>query len=133
MWQRVVHRPLILRLEGGLRMKCYPHSHAAALVLYCRLPEWEHMCFVCDFIRPGDTFVDVGANVGTYSLLAAAIPDVRIVAFEPSTLASRRLQENVDLNGLRARVEVLARRSRGKVGASPDVDGPGCDQPRSDA
>jgi FkbM family methyltransferase len=103
-WQRVVRRPLNIRVAGGLRMRCYPHSHAAALVWYCGLPEWEHMRFVQDFLRPGDCFVDVGANVGTYSLLAAAVAGVEIVAFEPSSEAFQRLDENIAINGLESRV-----------------------------
>ncbi len=114
-WQRVVRRPLKIRLAGGLSMRCYPHSHAAALVWYCGLPEWEHMRFVQDFLRPGDCFVDVGANVGTYSLLAAAVADVGIVAFEPSSLAFQRLHENIALNGLESRISTR----REAVGAVP--------------
>lgn len=104
LWQRVVRQPRCLTLPRDLRMKCYPHSAPAALVLYCGLPEWEHMHFVLDYLRPGDTFIDVGANVGTYSLLAASTRDVDVFAFEPSTIAFRRLQENVVLNGLEHRV-----------------------------
>ena len=114
-WQRVVRRPLTIRLAGGLSMRCYPHSHAAALVWYCGLPEWEHMRFVQDFLRPGDCFVDVGANVGTYSLLAAAVADVQIVAFEPSSVAFQRLRENVAINGLEGRISTR----REAVGAAP--------------
>jgi FkbM family methyltransferase len=73
------------------------------------------MSFLLDFLRGGDCFVDVGANVGTYSLLAAATPEVRIVAFEPSSIAFRRLQENVALNKCSPWVEV----HREAVGASP--------------
>ena len=62
------------------------------------------MSFVRDFLRPGDSFVDVGANVGSYSLLAAGTTDVTILAFEPSSLAYGRLLENVELNGLESRL-----------------------------
>jgi len=65
------------------------------------------MNFVRDFLRPGDLFVDVGANVGTYSLLAAATPDLQVIAIEPSTIAYRRLVENIDINALGGRVSVL--------------------------
>ena len=87
-------------------MRCYPDSHAAALVWYCGMPEWEHMRFTIDFLRPGDWFVDVGANVGSYSMLAAGVPDVHVVAFEPSTQACGRLRENVEMNRLGSRVDV---------------------------
>ncbi|WP_434744390.1 FkbM family methyltransferase [Streptomyces sp. A-14] len=52
-------------------------------------------------LRPGDTFVDVGANVGYYSLLAARLvgADGRVVAIEASPVFHHRLLRNITLNG----------------------------------
>ncbi|MCK9903125.1 FkbM family methyltransferase [Frankia sp. Cpl3] len=99
-WQRTARRPLTISLRGDIRLRCYPHRTSASAVLYCRLPEWHEMRFLLDHLHPGDTFVDVGANVGVYTLLAASIPGVRCIAFEPSTETWTRLVENVELNGL---------------------------------
>jgi len=50
-------------------------------------------------LRPGDTVVDIGANVGLFSLWAA--PQVaRIVAVEPTSVADG-LEDSIRLNGLR--------------------------------
>ncbi|MBC8241545.1 MAG: FkbM family methyltransferase [Alphaproteobacteria bacterium] len=47
-----------------------------------------------------DTAIDVGAHVGIYSLLAAAVkPGMAIHAFEPNPEAFARLNENIQLNG----------------------------------
>ena len=48
----------------------------------------------------GDIFVDVGANVGFYSLVAARLvgPSGRVVAFEPGSEARSRLETNLRLN-----------------------------------
>ncbi|MBT3160152.1 FkbM family methyltransferase [Streptomyces sp. CHA1] len=50
--------------------------------------EWEPnlSAFLRDRLRPGDTFIDVGAHRGAFSLLAshAVDPDGRVVAIEPS-------------------------------------------------
>jgi FkbM family methyltransferase len=61
-------------------------------------------------VRPGDVFYDVGANIGVFSLLAAhrVGPDGRIVAFEPHAATIATLLENVALNGLGGRVDVLS-------------------------
>ncbi len=114
-WERVVKRPWTISLQGDLRLRCYPHSTAATGVLYCRLPEWEDMRFVRDFLRPGDVFIDVGANVGVYSLLAAGIRGVDVWAFEPSSEAAGRLRENVELNRLSSTIRVV----QAAVGAVP--------------
>jgi FkbM family methyltransferase len=54
-------------------------------------------------LRPGDVFVDVGANVGYFTLLGAKL-GAEVVAFEPTPAVFQRLQENVALNRLSARL-----------------------------
>jgi FkbM family methyltransferase len=103
-WERVVGRPWTIHLAGGRKLRVYPHSHSATEALYFGLGEARDMRFTLDFLAPGDVFVDVGANVGVYSLLASSIPDVNIEAFEPSPEAFSRLGENVRLNRLETRV-----------------------------
>lgn len=52
-------------------------------------------------LRPGDAFWDVGANVGSYSLIASKLePSARVVAVEPGYANYAALCENVLLNGL---------------------------------
>ena len=50
----------------------------------------------------GATVVDIGANIGTFTVLAASIvgPTGRVIAFEPVSATFARLQSNVALNGL---------------------------------
>lgn len=114
LWQRSIRQPWTVQLARNIRLRCYPHSTSASAALYCRVPDWEEMRFVLDTLRPGDIFIDVGANVGTYSLLAASVPDVCVWAFEPSSLAYARAVENVALNALENRVRVV----RAAVGAT---------------
>jgi FkbM family methyltransferase len=116
-WKRVVRRPLTVRLWDGLRLRAYPDSTAASLVIYTRLPEYDDMLFVTRFLRPHDVVVDVGANIGIYSILAAATArDGTVLAFEPNPVAASRLAENAALNGLRnIRLSVAA------IGAQPGV------------
>jgi len=93
---------------GPMRMRCYPGYASASSVLYFGLPEWNEMLFVLRYLRAGDTLVDVGANVGAYTLLAAtAIPALRTIAVEPDPDARARLEENLALNP-GAQVEIVA-------------------------
>ncbi|MEE1756785.1 FkbM family methyltransferase [Streptomyces sp. SP18CS02] len=52
-------------------------------------------------LRPGDTFVDVGANIGYYSLLASRLvgDGGRVVAIEASPAFHRRVVQHARLNG----------------------------------
>ena len=51
-------------------------------------------------LEPGDTFVDVGANIGYFALLAARTvgPSGRVVAIEASPAIAERLRQNVAKN-----------------------------------
>jgi FkbM family methyltransferase len=53
-------------------------------------------------LRAGESFVDVGANIGTYSLMASRIvgPGGGVCAFEPCPQNFERLKENISLNGI---------------------------------
>jgi FkbM family methyltransferase len=53
-------------------------------------------------LRPGDVFIDVGAYVGAYSVIAAKIVGStgRVVAYEPSTRTHSYLAANLRYNNL---------------------------------
>ena len=99
------------------RMRLYPFAFIAAnrdgckLKLKPRCGEWftflENLCRA-DYLKhgiklgPGDCVVDLGANIGAFTVLAANIvgQSGRVYAYEPNPEAFIRLQENVNLNNL---------------------------------
>jgi FkbM family methyltransferase len=64
-------------------------------------PEVSHL--IKQRLRPGQTFVDVGANIGWYTLLAAQAvgPAGRVISIEASPRTFDQLKDNVDNNRLR--------------------------------
>jgi len=56
----------------------------------------------------GGVFVDVGANIGAFTVAAALVagPDGIIHSFEPATTTRQLLHETLELNGLSSRVTV---------------------------
>jgi len=62
------------------------------------------------YVRPGEVFLDIGANIGLYSLVAAhqVGPSGKVYAVEPHSVNVISLMQNIALNGLRDRVSVLA-------------------------
>ena len=93
---RLTRRPVLTDL-GHARIWVHVGSTAATKVVYGSPPDWEEMQAWRRLIRPGDLFIDVGANIGTYSLWAASV-GARVMAVEPDVLALQRLHANVQLN-----------------------------------
>lgn len=59
--------------------------------------------------EPGTTVLDIGAGIGAASLcLAARMPDCRITGLETQRDAVRLAFDNISLNSMRDRVEILA-------------------------
>lgn len=79
------------------------------------LAEFDDMAFVAHYLRADEMFADVGANIGAYSVMAAACAGARCAAFEPTPRAYRYLADNVALNRLGSQVELC----HAAVGAAP--------------
>ena len=57
---------------------------------------------ILKFAKPTDLFVDIGANIGAYSIIMAnQLRNGRVISFEPNKRAASFLQENIELNGIR--------------------------------
>jgi len=75
--------------------------------IYTGLHEFADMGYLLHVLRVGDLFVDVGANAGSYTILACAAAGARGYAFEPAPGSYNRLVDNVRLNHLERRVTCL--------------------------
>jgi FkbM family methyltransferase len=105
----------------------------------CRLPDmiqtylylfgvWEPdvSAFIAGRLKPGDTFVDVGANIGYHTLLAAHRlgREGRVVAIESSPKIYRLLQESLADNGSPGVVRTVNRAASDAVGELALYEGP---------
>jgi len=83
---------------------------------------WEpyETSLVLTLLRPGDVFIDVGANVGYFSVVAASVVGAQgaVFAFEPDPDNCRLLRANAKLNELDDRITVVE-------AALSDAAGPG--------
>lgn len=72
------------------------------------LPERGTLSFVKSHLKPGACFVDVGANVGLFTLIAGKTvgPSGRVMAIEPTPSTARALRATITVNGLSDRVTV---------------------------
>jgi FkbM family methyltransferase len=89
-------------MSGGYVMNIRPRSDPWERDLYWRRSyEPATLALIDEFLRPGDHFIDVGANIGLMSLHAARAvgPSGTVTSFEPHPVTFQRLVTNVNLNG----------------------------------
>lgn len=109
-WQlasRLRPEPIVMPWVQGARLVVRRGLAGATGNLYCGLHEWPDMPLVLHLLRPGDLFLDLGSNVGSYTVLAGAVAGADVIAVEPVPATLAVLRDNIALNGLADRVEVL--------------------------
>lgn len=93
----------------GERMRARASMRYTSLTAYL-LRDWVEpdLRELQQLLRGGDTFIDVGANVGLFTLKGARLvgPGGRVLALEPSSLAYAELLDNLSLNAF-AQVRAL--------------------------
>ncbi|WP_231461841.1 FkbM family methyltransferase [Pedobacter sp. Leaf132] len=104
-WQNLFHENdafIVHGLSNGTRLKLYKDSILSKLIYEGF--ENKELLFIDKFLKPGDTFFDIGSNIGLHSIFASAKlkKDGYIYAFEPSVKTFNRLNENVSLNNLKS-------------------------------
>jgi FkbM family methyltransferase len=95
---RLVRRRSVARLGEKSLLWVDWHRTAAASVLYANPPDLPEMLAWRHALRNGGLFIDVGANVGTYTIWAAEL-GAEVIALEPAQDTFRLLEENIALNG----------------------------------
>lgn len=115
-------RTTTARLGDSAVLRVPPHVKSASKVVYANPPDYHEMMAWRQIIRSGDLFLDVGANVGTYSLWAADL-GANVLAFEPHPDSAANLRLNVELNQLPIIVyEVALGESAGKLRLTRGLD-----------
>lgn len=85
----------------GLKLRVHPWDNTieSKLLLGSRSRDREELDLLARHLPCGGAFVDIGANIGFYSLIAAARGAARVLAVEPLPTAFERLQFNIRANG----------------------------------
>jgi FkbM family methyltransferase len=97
--QRAKEEFMVETLHPGIRLRLYFDDELSWLI-YGEDFEWQERQFLCRFLKRGDVFVDVGANIGLFTLIAAFCvgPDGCVHSFEPCARTFQRLLANVRMN-----------------------------------
>jgi FkbM family methyltransferase len=127
-WQlgsRLLGQPVICNWLGNTKLVAETGMTGATGNIYCGLHEFVDMGFVLHFLRRDDEFVDVGANIGSYTVLASAFLGARTRAFEPHPATHQRLVRNVAVNGIKEKADIVLAavgRERGTLRFTADRD-----------
>ena len=88
------------RIADSFRLRLYPEGQIPELLFVAGYEPTE-LSFCARFLKPGMNVLDIGANVGLYSVLIShkIAPRGRAWCFEPSSQTAANLRRNLELNG----------------------------------
>lgn len=119
-WQlgsRLLPGSALVPFVGQTRLLARRGMTGATGNIYCGLHEFEDMALVLHTLRPGDWFVDVGANIGSYTVLAGGVCGASVLALEPVPASFECLLDNIRIN----RIESLVTAQKLAIGAHPGI------------
>jgi FkbM family methyltransferase len=99
--------PIIYSFVEDTKMIIWKGLSGATGNLYCGLHEFQDMSFVLHCLRREDTFIDIGANIGSYTLLASGVIGTNTIAVEPIPATYKSLMNNICLNQLTELVSAI--------------------------
>jgi FkbM family methyltransferase len=92
----------------GMWLLLHPQDGLQKQILLDGAYEPDVVDILHKYLRPGATFVDVGANIGYFTLIAAQTvgPQGTVHSFEPGPETAERCRQNVARNGLADNVQL---------------------------
>jgi FkbM family methyltransferase len=94
---------LVCRTRSGIRMALHPREFIQNRILFFGVWEPNVTAMFESLIQPGDVVIDVGANIGYYTLLSCkkAGPGGHVYAVEPNPAVRSVLSGHLEMNGFR--------------------------------
>ena len=118
-YRKIIRKRIASRFPGpfdvdaeGVMIRAYPLENYCDRIAVGRgmLPERTERSLIMPYLKPRTVFVDIGANIGTYSLFVARTcsEEARVLAFEPHPRTYSKLMYNAKANGF-SRIEIVNR------------------------
>lgn len=89
------------KVSKNFKLRLFPDSYLSYLILRGNF-ELSEQQFIEKTLKPGDVFIDIGANIGFFSIKAAdRVGQLgKVLAFEPTPKTYHRLKSNISFNAL---------------------------------
>ena len=99
---RLLRSPFEVEWLEGLRLTLYPGNEICRSIFVTGRYEPNEFSWLQCVLKPGMTFLDVGANLGLYTLFASrrVSGNGRVIAIEPSSREMELLRKQVEQNSL---------------------------------
>ena len=89
------------RLHDSFYLLLNPTEHIQQQLFWYGYYEKELGILLKKILRTNDVFLDIGANIGYFSLLAATnSPSSKVISFEPVNELFKKLNENISINSI---------------------------------
>ena len=109
-WQlniRINPFPIVYSFTKNSKLIISKGETASTGNLYCGLYEFEDMCFLLHLLRKDDLFIDIGANIGSYTVLASGEIGAKTISIEPIPSTFHKLMQNIKINNIENIVKPL--------------------------
>jgi FkbM family methyltransferase len=124
-WLRAPQDTTEVRLKDGGMLRC-DRSDSTQRTMALGLFEPAETRLVSDLLKPGDTFIDVGAHIGWFTTIAARRvgADGAVIACEPFPANAAALRRNLALNNATnvRLVEMALGSQPGELSLAPGTD-----------
>jgi FkbM family methyltransferase len=95
----IADKPYTKRLHNNFYMLLNPTEHIQQQLFWYGCYEKELGDLLKKMLRSNDVFIDIGANIGYFSLLSANVsPSVKVISFEPGKDLFQKMKENFSIN-----------------------------------
>ena len=104
--KRFLNQPVKIKVYGDRIFHCYPKGFISnTVMLFGEYECYDSLHFIEKWLRPEDRYLDIGANVGLFTLLASRhVEDKNITCIEPGKVQLSHLKENLECNKIHANI-----------------------------
>ena len=93
----------------GLKLRLHPWTNSieSKILLSSKLREEDELKAIEPYVKGGGSFVDIGANAGYYSMMAAKMGARRVASVEPNGDLVEKFRANIAINDFDEIIEVF--------------------------
>ncbi len=95
------HRDSVISDFFDCRMELDPSEWIDSNILFCpQFVDNQEISFIKENLKPGNVFIDIGSNIGYYSLIASKMVgnEGLVLSVEPHKIVYKKLIRNISLN-----------------------------------